>query len=182
MSEEEIEELEELKLDLKVGSLNRNYALQTQWANLIEKLQQENQQLKKANDYLQNIIQEYKNPPRYSEIKIDNLKLRQEKEQLKEKYLGAVADYETTKSENQQLKEENENLNHIIDKQDRDITTISKGNKRLNNGLDEIKEYVIKHRQIYDIDGSIEKQIDEFDVLASPKRILQMIDKVKENE
>lgn len=50
------------------------------------------------------------------------------------------------------------------------------------DALDEIREYVIKHRQIYDIDGSIEKQIDEFDVLASPKKILQIIDKVKENE
>ena len=48
------------------------------------------------------------------------------------------------------------------------------------DALDEIKEYVIKHRKIYDIDGSIEKQLDEFDILASPKRILQMLDKVGE--
>ena len=32
-------------------------------------------------------------------------KLRKENQQLKEKYLNAVADYETTKSENQRLKQ-----------------------------------------------------------------------------
>lgn len=47
--------------------------------------------------------------------------------------------------------------------------------------LDEIREYIIKRTKTIDING-IEKQLDEFDILASPKTILQILDKVKENE
>ena len=117
----------------------------------IENVLNENQLLKSANNYLQNIIQEYKNPPKYNDIKIENLKLRQENQQLKE-----------------QLENASKNYTKYIQERD--------------NVLGEIREYVIKHRQIYDIDGSIEKQIDEFDILASPKRILQILDKAGSND
>lgn len=52
-------------------------------------------------------------------------------------------------------------------------------NKELHNKIDKAIEYIEKYRQIYDIDGSIEKQIDEFNILASPKRLLEIL---KDNE
>ena len=77
--------------------------------------------------------------------------------------------------ENQQLKEETEKLNHIIDKQDRDITTISNGNKRLNNVLDEIREWSKKKKQ------KMYKSRNQIAVYML-NDLLQILDKVKENE
>ena len=48
-------------------------------------------------------------------------------------------------------------------------------NKELHNKIDKAIEYIKKYQQIYDIDGSIEKQIDEFNILASPKRLLEIL-------
>ena len=79
--------------------------------------------------------------------------------------------------ENRELQQENQQLKEQLENASKNYT---KYIQERDNVLDEIREYVIKHRQIYDIDGSIEKQIDEFDILASPKRILQILDKVKE--
>ena len=45
----------------------------------------------------------------------------------------------------------------------------------LNNKIDKAVEYVKDFQQIYDIDGSIEKQIDEFNILASPKKLLEIL-------
>ena len=42
------------------------------------------------------------------------LNLQQENQQLKEKYLNAVADYETTKSENQQLHNKMDEISNFI--------------------------------------------------------------------
>lgn len=43
---------------------------------------------------------------------------------------------------NEQLKEEIEKLNSIIDKQDRDIVTLSKGNKQLKERINKAMEYI----------------------------------------
>jgi DNA gyrase/topoisomerase IV subunit A len=68
--------------------------------------------------------------------------------------------------ENQQLKEEIDNLNYIIDKQDRDITILSKGNKQLKEVIEEVREYADK---------------EMFDYLETPG-LLQILDKAKENK
>lgn len=41
----------------------------------------------------------------------------------------------------------------------------------------EAREYVKRYRKIYDIDGSIEPKLDEFNILASPKRLLEILDR-----
>lgn len=88
--------------------------------------------------------------------------------------------YEQLKLENQQLKLTNQALSGCLKIDKEKIDYYVDRCEQLEQVLDEIRTYIEKHRQIYDIDGSIEKQIDEFDILASPKRILEMIDKVKE--
>ena len=113
-----------------------------------KQLQQENQQLKKRVAELTNDWNEQAKLT--NQENLDCSKYAVENQQLKEK----VEWYEKENRHNQEI---------II---------------KYAKVLDEIREYVIKHRQIYDIDGSIEKQIDEFDILASPKRILEIIDKV----
>ena len=72
------------------------------------------------------------------------------------------------RQENRQLKEEIEKLNYIIDKQDRDITTISRGNKKIKSVLDEIREYIKEKEK----DGTL------WSVKATDY-LLQMLDKVK---
>ena len=47
--------------------------------------------------------------------------------------------------------------------------------KELHNKIDKAIEYIKKYQQIYDIDGSIEKHLDEFNILASPKRLLEIL-------
>lgn len=36
-------------------------------------------------------------------------------------------------------------------------------------------EYIEKHKQIYDIDGTIEHKIDEFNILASPRILIEIL-------
>ena len=73
--------------------------------------------------------------------------LQQENKQLKEKYLGAVADYETTKSENQQLKEqlkdENNYHNEAV-KWYKEAFDIEQERIKYKSVLDEIREYCMK--------------------------------------
>ena len=45
----------------------------------------------------------------------------------------------------------------------------------LNNKIEKAVEYVKDFQQIYDIDGSIENQLDEFHILASPKKLLEIL-------
>lgn len=47
--------------------------------------------------------------------------------------------------------------------------------KELQDRIDKAVEYIEKHRQIYDIDGSLEPKIDEFSILASPKYLLYLL-------
>jgi len=57
------------------------------------------------------------------------------------------------------------------------IKYIIEENKKQDQIIREAREYVKRYRRIYDIDGSIEKQLDEFDILASPKRLLEILDR-----
>lgn len=43
--------------------------------------------------------------------------------------------------------------------------------ERINNAI----EYIEKHRQVYDIDGSVEPKLDDFDILASPKYLISLL-------
>ena len=45
----------------------------------------------------------------------------------------------------------------------------------LHNEIDKAVEYVKDFQQIYDSDGSIENQLDEFHILASPKKLLEIL-------
>lgn len=56
-----------------------------------------------------------------------------------------------------------------------ELYTLKQENKELHNKIDKAIDYIKKYQQIYDIDGSIEKQIDEFNVLASPKKLLEIL-------
>ena len=55
------------------------------------------------------------------------------------------------------------------------VKQLEQENKELHNKIDNAIEYIKKYQQIYDIGGSIEKQIDEFNILASPKRLLEIL-------
>ena len=52
--------------------------------------------------------------------------------------------------------------------------------KELKDRIDKAVEYIEKHRQIYDIDGSVEPKIDEFGILASPKYLIDLLKGDKE--
>ena len=69
--------------------------------------------------------------------------------------------------ENQQLRADYGNIAQV----ERDL---------LEQRIDEAIEYIKKYRQIYDIDGSIEKQLDDFNILASPKDLLNILQGNKE--
>lgn len=68
-------------------------------------------------------------------------KLQQENKEIKadlEMYENGVY----FSSENDKLQNEIDNLNHIIDKQDKDITILSKGNKHLKEVIDKALDYI----------------------------------------
>ena len=96
----------------------------TYMLDYITNLQQENKKLKKQ--------LEEKNKP---QIFIDT-------KDMEERYAeGLYQDY--LEEENKKLKEELDKLNHIIDKQDRDIVILSKGNKELKKQLEEANEKIL---------------------------------------
>ena len=41
--------------------------------------------------------------------------------------------------------------------------------------IKEAREYIKKHKNIYDIDGTEDNELDEFDALASPKNLLEIL-------
>lgn len=45
----------------------------------------------------------------------------------------------------------------------------------LQTKIDKAIEYINKYKQIYDIDGSIEHKIDEFNILASPNKLIEIL-------
>lgn len=103
-------------------------------------------------------------------------KLQQENQQLKEKYLGAVADYETTKSENQQLKESYCNRTDCSGRlhDSRKYPSVKQQLDLYKSILDEIRECIKELDDntddtiCYDIDRNVRDNL------------LQILDKVKE--
>ena len=67
--------------------------------------------------------------------------LEEENKQLKAK-LEMYENGVYYSSENDKLENEIDNLNYIIDKQDKDITILSKGNKQLKDVIEEAREYI----------------------------------------
>ena len=51
---------------------------------------------------------------------------------------------------------------------------------QLETNRDEAIEYIKIHRQTYDIDGSIEPKLDDFNILASPKKLISILERGKE--
>ena len=100
-------------------------------------------------------------------------KLEQENKQLKAK-LEMYENGVYYSSENDKLENEIDNLNYIIDKQDKDITILSKGNKQLKEVIEEAREY-INSKVISN--GKIIDQLRKIEV----KELLQILDKAMEN-
>lgn len=50
----------------------------------------------------------------------------------------------------------------------------------LQNRINKAVEYIEKHKQVYDIDGSVEPKLDDFDILASPKYLISLLKGDKE--
>ena len=99
--------------------------------------------------------------------------LRKENQQLKEKYLNAVADYETTKSENQYLKERVEYLERSNNRREDTIISLRDELVTTESVLDEIRECVSEPWMVADY--IIQQQINE-----KRLELLQILDKVKE--
>ena len=59
---------------------------------------------------------------------------------IKTKYGKPLLEWEDLECYVKDLENEIERLNYIIDKQDRDITALSNGNRKLNNIINEIKK------------------------------------------
>lgn len=54
--------------------------------------------------------------------------------------------------------------------------SILEDREELQQRIDEAIEYIKKHRQIYDIDGSKEPKLDEFHILASPRTLIKILE------
>lgn len=50
-----------------------------------------------------------------------------------------------------------------------------KENQKLKDKINKAVEYIEKHKQVYDIDGSVEPKLDDFDILASPKYLINLL-------
>ena len=77
---------------------------------------------------------------------------KEESKELNQKYLNAVADYETTMSELQELKKENkilkenaENNDKVVDKVNWENQLLKKENKQLKDKLSKIETLIINH-------------------------------------
>ena len=88
---------------------------------------------------------------------------REESKELNQKYLNAVADYETTMSELQELKKENkilrknaENNDKVVDKVNWENMLLKKENKQLKDNWNKLRDYlhnvdvVIDYSENYD--------------------------------
>jgi hypothetical protein len=47
--------------------------------------------------------------------------------------------------------------------------------KDLQQRIDKAIEYINKYKRIYDVDGSEENMLDEFNILASPKKLIEIL-------
>lgn len=45
----------------------------------------------------------------------------------------------------------------------------------LQQRIDRAIEYINKYKRIYDVDGSEENMLDEFNILASPKKLIEIL-------
>ena len=89
---------------------------------------------------------------RNSRQRVANAKLLKENQELKQKYENAVADYETTMSELQELKKENkilrenaENNDKVVDKVNWENMLLKKENKQIKDKLSKIETLIINH-------------------------------------
>ena len=114
---------------------------------------------------------------------VDDIKqLQQENQELKKQYcertdcsgrLGNSKKVDQLEKELEQLKEIEKEHQRINGRLHLEI-------KELKDIIDKAVEYIEKHRQIYDIDGSVEPKIDEFSILASPKYLIDLLKGDKE--
>lgn len=63
-----------------------------------------------------------------------------------------------------ELQQENEKLNHY-----------KLLYQKVKDRNDKAIEYINKNKRIYDVDGTKENMLDEFDILASPKSLLEIL-------
>lgn len=92
-------------------------------------LEQENQKLKNnkiKDDKLINSLNDfnYKLKQQYELLELNYLRQKKENKELKEKYLNAVADYETTMVENNLLKKQLKKYNNIKEMYESDVVDL----------------------------------------------------------
>lgn len=68
----------------------------------------------------------------------------------------------------------------VIRSQAEAIELLEQENQQLKDRINKAVEYIEKHKQVYDIDGSVEPKIDDFDILASPKYLIGLLKGDKE--
>lgn len=78
--------------------------------------------------------------------------------------ITSVEDWEKVTKSLIELQQENEKLNHYK-------LLYQKVKERNDKAI----EYINKNKRIYDVDGTKEKMLDEFDILASPKILIEIL-------
>lgn len=84
--------------------------------------------------------------------------------------------------ENKQLKEEIKKINSIIDKQDRDIVTLSKGNKQLKERINKAIEYIENnplYEEKYDYDYEENSYLSGINDEIAKKDLLEILKEVE---
>ena len=149
---------EEIKI-ITLGDIFKNIETEEKafkFLKYIKELQQENQQLKENYDRIYN----------------ENCKLREEHN---------ITDISLL-DENHQLKKEKKSLmtalNTSREKYNNDKVRYRRKYKNLKKQKADVVEYIKKHIQEYDVDGS-PTNLDEFDFLASPKTLLRMLGEIE---
>ena len=70
--------------------------------------------------------------------------------------------------------------NATQDEMAKSLRNLQQENQQLKDRINKAIEYIEKHKQVYDIDGSVEPKLDDFDILASPKYLLDLLKGDKE--
>ena len=119
----------------------------------------------------------------------DFLESNVEQVNLNQKRVKQILDYITNlQEENKELNDDNIWWNNRFKAVERDNRNLkaklemyengvyySSENDELQERIDKAIEYIKRHQQIYDIDGSEDNKIDEFDILAKPKTLLDIL-------
>ena len=74
--------------------------------------------------------------------------------------------------------QENENHSRKVLKKKVNVNNYHKMRKERDyykNIIDKAIEYINKYKRIYDVDGSEENMLDEFNILASPKKLIEIL-------